>query len=332
MSRARLLLVSPAFHDYWRALSGAFTRLGYAVTTHLNDELGPAGRIREKLVVELPQRLGRPPGPRVAETRAAAHAIERHHPDVLLVVKGDRLGGEFWEAASRVPRRALWLYDELSRTEHTSATLSAAGPIASYSPHDVAHLDALGLTAVHVPLAHDPETPVPARPPSPEIVFVGARYPKREAILLACRNAGLPLRVHGRDWSDHPLDRARTWRLRSTGLPAGRDLSRADAYGVMAAAAASLNIHGDQDGFTMRTFEIPGVGGLELIDRPDVSQHYDPGREVLVFETADEAADLCRRALAEPTWARAIREAGRRRTLAEHTFDHRVATLESLWA
>ena len=38
------------------------------------------------------------------------------------------------------------------------------------------------------------------------------------------------------------------------------------------------------------------------------------------------------RARADLAWAEGLREAGRRRTLAEHTFDHRVAVLEALWA
>ncbi|MFN8045891.1 MAG: glycosyltransferase [Dermatophilaceae bacterium] len=100
----------------------------------------------------------------------------------------------------------------------------------------------------------------------------------------------------------------------------------------MAGAPVSLNIHGDQDGFTMRTFEIPGVGGLELVDRRDVDVHYEPGREVLVFDTPDEAIELARRGLKDEGWSRSIREAGRARTMAEHTFDHRVAELERLWA
>ena len=50
----------------------------------------------------------------------------------------------------------------------------------------------------------------------------------------------------------------------------------------MAGAAANLNIHHDQHGSTMRTFEILGAGGLQLVDREDVAVHYEPGTEVLV--------------------------------------------------
>ncbi len=49
------------------------------------------------------------------------------------------------------------------------------------------------------------------------------------------------------------------------------------------------------------------------------------------WQTLEELLELCARARVDPTWAQGLREAGRRRTLAEHTFDHRVAVLEQLW-
>lgn len=332
MSAPRLLLVTPAFHGYWRPIQAALERRGYAVSTHLYDARTGVGKVREKLTRELPQKLGLPAASATPETSVAIRRLREERPDVLLVVKGDTLGSAFWAEASAFPRRALWLYDELRRTTHTEESLSAAGAIGSYSRLDVADLSRRGLHAAHVPLAHDRDATARTAPPTGEVVFVGARYPKREAVLTMLHAAGIPVRAYGRDWSGHVVDRARTWRLRTSALPCGRDLPRDEAYAVMAAASASLNIHGDQDGFTMRTFEVPGIGGLELVDRTDVSAFYEPGREVLVFDTAAEAIDLSRRALADPTWARRIREAGRARTLAEHTFDHRVTFLERLWA
>lgn len=331
MSQPRLLLVSPAFHGYWQPIADALTRRGYAVSTHLYDENSPADRVQIKVVHELPERFGAPARPPTAHTRRALQALRAGPVEVLLVVKGDTLGPAFWDAARRVPRRALWLYDELRRTGHTDESLAAAGPIASYSPLDVAALSDSGLEAIHVPLAHDAHLPFEVRTAA-EVVFVGACYPGREALLRYLARQGLPVRVYGRDWSSHPYDRLRTWRWRGLGLPVGRDLPRPQTYGVMAGAAAALNVHGNQDGFTMRTFEAAGVGAVQLIDRVDVAMHYEPGVEVAVFSNAEEATELARRALTDTSWAEGIRAAGRRRTLAEHTFDHRVTALEELWS
>lgn len=331
MTTRKLLLVSPAFHGYWRAIEGALARRGYAVTTHLYDQRPPLARARHKVTHDLLPRLGRS-APDTLNAQAATAALLETAPDVLLVVKGDTLGEVFWEQAQQVPRRALWLYDEIRRTRHTAASLAAAGPVASYSHLDVATLSGLGVPAIHVPLAFDAALPVPARPRVDEVTFVGARYPNREILLTALATAGVPVRVYGRDWSGHPWDRLRTLRLGTPPLPASRDLDRGQAYAVLSSSAASLNIHGDQDGFTMRTFEVPGVGGLQLVDRPDVAPFYEPGREVVVFEDGAQAVELAQRARRDHRWAQSIRDAGRSRTLAEHTFDHRIACLETLWA
>ena len=57
----------------------------------------------------------------------------------MLVVKGDRLGEQFWAAIRRVPR-ITWLYDELRRTQWTSERLQPLGPVATYSALDAADL------------------------------------------------------------------------------------------------------------------------------------------------------------------------------------------------
>ena len=332
-SPTRVLLLSPAFHGYWRSIERALAARGHDVRVLAYDRHTGPRRLAAKLAHDLPERLGADPARRRALLGARARAAVRtHDPDVVVVVKGDAFDDGFWDLLEqRRQRRVLWLYDELRRTGHTDATLAAAGPVASYSPLDVAELTRRGLVARHVPLFHDPDEPVHPTATADEVVLVGARYPSREALLVRLRSAGVPVRGYGRDWSGHPVDRLRTWRLATPDVPAGRDLDRGAAYGVMAGARAALNVHGDQDGFTMRTFEACGVGALQLLDRADVGAYYDPGTEVAVFADADEAVGLAQRAAADPAWATRLREAGRRRTLAEHTVTHRVRDLEDLW-
>ena len=53
---------------------------------------------------------------------------------------------------------------------------------------------------------------------------------------------------------------------------------------------------------------------------------------MLVFEDADHLIELGRRVVADPAWGARIREAGRRRSHAEHTFAHRAAMAQGWWA
>lgn len=333
----RLLLISPAFHGYWRGLEAAFSSLGYAVQTYRYDEHATlAAKLRVK-ADELRRRLpGRAEqrdlnGIDELATTGALAALAGADPDRVLLIKADTFGSSLWESlAERGRPYGLWLYDEVRRTRHTPQTLAQAGALASYSPRDVADLRAAGHEVTWVPGGFDTSVSVSPRV-TREVVFIGARYPNRERLLQHLNAAGVPVRAYGRDWSGHPLDRLRTWRLGTPGVPAARDVSRAHAYGLMAGAAASLNVHHNQDGFTMRTFETPGVGGFPLLDRADVSAFYEPGTEVAVFGSPDEAVDLAQRAAVDRVWADGVRARGQARTLAEHTFVHRARALESLW-
>ena len=264
-------------------------------------------------------------------TDRATEAVREARPEVIITVKGDSLGHAYWEAVDASgARQLLWLYDELARMDLDEAVLASRPSVLSYSPHDVMALQRRGLRAGHVLDAFDHTVPFTPTP-SDEVVFVGARYPDRTRILTGLHERGVAVRAYGRDWSHHPFDRLRTWELDRPDLPSGRDVDRATAYGLTAGAVAALNAHTDQDGFTMRTYELPGTRSLQLIDRPDVDQLYDPGREVLVFSGLDDLAELCRRARTDRAWALAIADQGRTRTLAEHTFDHRVPVLEAAW-
>lgn len=331
----RLLVLGPAFHDYDAAIGAAFEAIGLDVVTHVYDRSATVGaKLRTKLLHELPEHLGRSTTAaraRVADAGAIA-ALRAVRPDLVLVIKGDVLGDAVWDEIDAVGAPSvLWLYDELRRTRWDAARLDRPGRIASYSALDVATLHDGGHDAAHVPLGFDHLLAPSAPRRADEVTFIGALYPQREALLRALDAAGILVRAYGRDWSHHLVDRARTWGRPRPAIPAGRDLPRAAAYAIMAGSAATLNIHGDQDGFTMRTFEASGTGGVQLCDRADVADLYAPGEEIVVF---DGAEDLCAQAsalLADPVRAARIRRAGRARTLAEHTLVHRARALHDLW-
>lgn len=329
-----MLLVSPSFHGYHASIAAALTDRGHSVTTHVYDNNGGArGRAWHQLRHQLPHKLGAGAhrGLRRETTGRAELAVRRTRPQVVVVIKGDTLGDAFWDSIARLPR-VTWLYDEIRRTQWSTERLAGVGPIATYSRLDDIDFTAAGLDSRHLPLAFDHRLVAhPTSRRTGDITFIGARYATRERVLQLLNDHGLPIRAYGRDWSGHPFDRLRTWRIGTPDIPSGRDLARASAYDVMASSAATLNLHGDQDGFTMRTFEAAGVGGVELLDRSDGGELYEPGTEVLPWTTSDELISLCRRVLIDKRWAEAVRVAARRRTLAEHTFDQRVAVLESTW-
>lgn len=335
MSRPpKLLLLSPVFHGYWRSIADGFRQRGFEIETHCYDAKQSFGKkLAHKLVDELPTKLGlaaQKPGEQYSA--AVAEVVRSLRPDITLVIRGDRFGDELFDALDEVgSQRYLWLWDEVRRTAHTSASLDRYDHLISYSPLDTDAFNAAGRACLHLPNAFDPRmTSEPHH--TPEVLFIGARYPRREQLLTHLAAQGVPVRAYGRDWSRHPVDLARTWQVNRPKVPAARDIGRAEGYALTAGAPAAINIHGDQDGFTMKTFEVPGVSGVQLIDRKDVSDYYEPGTEVAVFHDEEELVELCERAIRDDRWGDALREAGRQRTLAEHTWAHRADQVATLWA
>lgn len=339
--RPRLLLISPSFHGYHRSIAGGFERLGHEVHTHCYDEYpGVRAKLRNKLVHELPERLklasvgvGGSAAARAWSTERTIGAVRRVRPERVIVIKGDALDHRFWSELddSGIPR-ILWLYDDVSRHDYSPDFLRAVGPVLSYSVDETRWLSEHGVDAHFVPNAFDPTLASPPRHRRDEAVFVGSRYPNRERLLLRIQDAGVPVRAWGRGWSHHPVDRLRTWDWARPDIPWERDIPLAEAYRVQAEGLVAVNVHGFQAGMTMRTFEVPGMGGLHAVDRPDVARFYDVGSETLVFRSPEELTHLCRRAQKDTAWAERIRERGRRRTLSEHTFAHRAAQIGALWS
>ncbi len=331
----KLLIISPAFHGYCFSIADGFTQLGYDVTVHRYDAFDTVkDKLRNKALYELPSKVGFD-GQKAAEKAATAKALQVLHevnPDKLIVIKADTLDDNFWQAVTdrKIPY-ILWLYDDLKRHRYTLDFLRGLPTVVSYARSEAEDFATEGINAHFVANGYDPALAQFPEKRNNEIVFVGSRYKNREEMIVRLSNSGVPVRTYGREWSHHFFDRLRTWELKRPDVPAERDITLAQAYVVQASAAAALNIHGLQAGLSMRTFEVPGMNGLQLIDRPDVEEFYEVGSEVLLYQSTEELIELCQRIIADPSWSNSIRAAGFKRSQAEHTFFHRAQKMDTLW-
>lgn len=332
----KLLLISPAFHGYHDSIASGFQQLGYDLQVYCYDSFSTPGmKLRNKALLELPAQLGfsRKQARTEWDTQRAIQALRAARPQRVLLIKADTLGADFWTElrAMKVPVM-LWLYDDLARHDHTMEFLREIGPVISYARQEAQLLADHGVDAHYLPNGYDPALVAPVNSVREEVVFVGSRYPNRVELMEYLHAQGVPVRTYGRQWSRHPADRLRTWEWARPQIPSHRDISLRQAYAVQAQAAAAINIHGLQAGLAMRTFEVPGNGGLQLVDRQDVAEFYEPGTEVLTFSSKEELAELCQRLITKPQWGAQIRAAGQRRSLAEHTFAHRARTAQEWWS
>lgn len=113
----------------------------------------------------------------------------------------------------------------------------------------------------------------------------------------------------------------------------GEALAPADACKVYSASQVNLNTHHQQSrnaGLNTRAFEIPAAGAFELSDYvPGMEALLEPGREVAVYHSPEQAGELARYYIKAEDERRRIAEAGHRRVLAEHTYRHRMQDLLS---
>ena len=107
-----------------------------------------------------------------------------------------------------------------------------------------------------------------------------------------------------------------------------------DMYRHMARAAIVVNRHGDISrgmANNMRLFEATGVGAAVLTEAaPNLHEMFEPGAEMATYADGDELVAVVKSLLEDDGERRRLAAAGRRRTLAEHTYAERMRELSSM--
>ncbi len=180
--------------------------------------------------------------------------------------------------------------------------------------------EAAGFTVpgCYLPLAVDPELFMPGHGSRhSELLFVASRTEFRESVV---RGLTLPARIIGTDWRGLAYDRFHRVQNHKISRPA---LIRFyQHYGAVLNVRNEVNV---DDGLNQRSFEPLACGAVVLNDDlADLSRCFDPGQEILVYRDAAELNELIHRLQQEPDFGVRIARAGRRRILADHTYQHRI--------
>jgi spore maturation protein CgeB len=104
-----------------------------------------------------------------------------------------------------------------------------------------------------------------------------------------------------------------------------------DMYRTLARSRVTLNRHINVAGNyanNMRLYEATGVGAMLVTDRKDnLGELFEVGREVVSYESPDEAIELINYYGEHAEEAAAIAQAGQQRTLRDHTYARRMEEL-----
>ena len=163
------------------------------------------------------------------------------------------------------------------------------------------------------------------------VSFVGSIHPdrvhRRGVELLERLSTDVELEVWGPIHTK--LARSSPIRSRHRGQAWGMDM-----YRVLAQSRVAVNRHGDFAGgyaANMRMFEATGVGSLLVTESAtNLSDFFEPGREVVAYDGADDLVEKIRHFLEHDDERRRIAAAGQRRTLTEHTYGHRMTQLAGM--
>jgi hypothetical protein len=191
-----------------------------------------------------------------------------------------------------------------------------------------ARLVADGVAAAYLPFGVDPDIFHPLAPaPCAEcgrdhtVVFIGQHYDKREAHIAAVRRQ--PVALWGSRWP-----RARR-RFNGQHTIHQYPIFATHCARLYSSAAVSLNVMADDNmpGHNMRTFEIPGSGGLMLSTyTAEQAEFFPDGEAALYYRDPAEIDEQIERALCDRPWAARLRRCAVT-IAANHQYTHRARTV-----
>jgi hypothetical protein len=206
-----------------------------------------------------------------------------------------------WNPAHHAP----WFMEALAQYDHV------------YSPRhaNLAELAAIGGPSVsYLPFAYAPDQHFPEPPDSDDeraqfaadVVFAGGADPERVEIVTPFIEAGFRVALYGGYW-----DRYAATRAHARGHADPRRLRKA-----IGGAHVSLCLvrRANRDGHSMRSFEVPAIGGCMVIE--DTEEHRmffgAPGSAVVYAHTVADMVDAIRELVGDPDLRRRLADRAHR--------------------
>lgn len=265
--------------------------------------------------------------------RPIAEALGRLDPRLVLSIYGYFDPGQVESWRCRTPRAdwVLWYPDHFSNLGPHRTLLAPYDHFFFKDPYIVDRFARrTGLPAHYLADACNPRHHRPPAfgegesEPSCDVVMVGNLYAFR-LLVLEGLSANVDLRIYGNQRTRLAARFSRLAHAHTGQAVFGLDKAR-----VFAEARIVLNTmhYGEVAGVNTRLFEATGSGGFVLTHPTEgLHRYFEPGKELVVFETPAEMNSLVARYLDDPDARRAIATAGAARTHRDHTYPVRLVDL-----
>jgi spore maturation protein CgeB len=164
------------------------------------------------------------------------------------------------------------------------------------------------------------------------VTFVGQPHGNRPETIERLRAAGHEVECWGHGWPRGRLDQEGMVRVFSTSAVNLNLANSSDPPNTLRVRVGRLLGRGPSGPkppqIKGRNFEVPGCGGFLLTERvPHLERYFRYDEEIGVYGDVDELVEKVGWWLEHPDERAAVAEAGYRRVLAEHTYDHRFAEI-----
>ncbi len=164
------------------------------------------------------------------------------------------------------------------------------------------------------------------------VTFVGQPHASRPATIERLRSAGHEVECWGMGWPAGRLDHegmVRVFGSSRVNLNLSNSALPPNTLRVRVGRLLRRGPRGPHPAqIKARNFEVPGCGGFLLTEKvPHLERYYELGTEVAVFEDEEDLVTQVGYWLDEEKRRAAVAEAGYRRTMAEHTYDHRFEAI-----
>jgi hypothetical protein len=264
--------------------------------------------------------------------RSVLKRIEVYRPDLIFMGSMFDYFGGFVAAASRLtPNIFVWIACPYPGNLDFTGVRCVLSSVDSF----VDQFRALGLASERLDAAFDADilAAVGEVPKRYDVTFIGGMSSRTHAyrvrMLKGLLRAGVEVDLWG-----YGLDRGllpNPLRKRF-----GGEIWGIDYYRVLAESRLTLNFHIDvakTSGFTgnMRTFEATGCGATLVSDSSgELARLFEPGVEVVTYESPDDLVDRIRDLLADDAQRRNIARRGQERCLREHGYEVRIRDFEGI--
>ncbi len=300
--------------DVLQRMMNIWRRIGRTPARYLKSILGPLYRSLDKSHAWRNQIL--------------AEQIRHYQPDIVINLVMDFVADEFWEEIKQSINMLIGQIAWISPDQ--KPTYSVYDLVFSSLPTTINWLQAWGVPARMLRLGFQRQTLSQIRcqaKPIP-ISFVGSLFKMHHerVDLLERISQRFDLGIWGPKtdvYENPPL--TRTYRGPAWGI---------EMFNILCKSTVTLNHHIDIGGNfanNMRLYEATGCGTFLLTDwKENLHELFESGAEVVAYHDADECLDLIEYYLKHDQERDKIARAGQQRTLAEHTYEHRVKEMLSI--